>query len=100
MHAKLIRLRAQIVKELLCLLRDPKSRTIMIGPPLIQLFVFSFAMTLEIQNVDLALLNRDAGNASLEFVQQLQASRLVKRSACGRAVAASLPWCATRSTPT
>ena len=79
MHAKLIRLRAQIVKELLCLLRDPKSRTIMIGPPLIQLFVFSFAMTLEIQNVDLALLNRDAGNASLEFVQQLQASRLVKR---------------------
>ncbi|MBK9219459.1 MAG: ABC transporter permease [Uliginosibacterium sp.] len=79
MHATLIRLRAQIVKELLCLLRDPKSRTIMIGPPLIQLFVFSFAMTLEIQNVDLALLNRDAGNASLEFVQQLQASRLVKR---------------------
>ncbi|MBK9615134.1 MAG: ABC transporter permease [Uliginosibacterium sp.] len=79
MHATLIRLRAQIVKELLCLLRDPKSRTIMIGPPLIQLFVFSFAMTLEIQNVDLALLNRDAGNASLELVQQLQASRLVKR---------------------
>lgn len=79
MHAKLIRLRAQIVKELLCLLRDPKSRTIMIGPPLIQLFVFSFAMTLEIQNVDLALLNRDSGRASVEFVQQLQASRLVKR---------------------
>ncbi|MBK9394143.1 MAG: ABC transporter permease [Uliginosibacterium sp.] len=79
MHATLIRLRAQIVKELLCLLRDPKSRTIMIGPPLIQLFVFSFAMTLEIQNVDLALLNRDAGGASLEFVQQLQASRLVKQ---------------------
>lgn len=79
MHATLIRLRAQIVKELLCLLRDPKSRTIMIGPPLIQLFVFSFAMTLEIQNVDLALLNRDAGGASVEFVQQLQASRLVKR---------------------
>lgn len=79
MHATLIRLRAQIVKELLCLLRDPKSRTIMIGPPLIQLFVFSFAMTLEIQNIDLALLNRDAGGASVEFVQQLQASRLVKR---------------------
>ena len=79
MHAKLIRLRAQIVKELLCLLRDPKSRTIMVGPPLIQLFVFSFAMTLEIQNIDLALLNRDAGSASVEFVQQLQASRLVKR---------------------
>ena len=43
MHARLIRLRAQIVKEVLCLLRDPKSRVVMVGPPLIQLFVFSFA---------------------------------------------------------
>ena len=49
MHAKLIRLRAQIVKELLCLLRDPKSRSIIIGPPLIQLLLFSFAITLEVK---------------------------------------------------
>ena len=58
MHDRLIRLRAQIVKELLCLLRDPKNRMVMIGPPLIQLLVFSFAMTLEVKHIDIALLNR------------------------------------------
>lgn len=79
MHAKLIRLRAQIVKELLCLLRDPKSRAIIIGPPLIQLLLFSFAITLEVKNVDFALLNRDTGGAAVELVQQIESSALVKR---------------------
>ena len=41
------RLRAQIVKELLSVLRDPRARFILIGPPLVQLLVFSFAATLE-----------------------------------------------------
>ena len=50
MRAIFIRLRAQIIKELLCLLRDPKSRSIIIGPPLIQLLLFSFAITLEVKN--------------------------------------------------
>jgi ABC-2 type transport system permease protein len=40
------RLLAQIRKELLSLLRDPKSRFVLIGPPLMQLLVFSFAATL------------------------------------------------------
>ena len=79
MHAKLIRLRAQIVKELLCLLRDPKSRAIMIGPPLIQLLLFSFAITLEVKNVDVALLNHDTGGAAIELVQQIDSSALVNR---------------------
>ena len=77
MHDRLIRLRAQIVKELLCLLRDPKNRMVMIGPPLIQLLVFSFAMTLEVKHIDIALLNRDAGGAAIELVQQIQAADLV-----------------------
>ena len=79
MHARLIRLRAQIVKEVLCLLRDPKSRVVMIGPPLIQLFVFSFAMTLEVKHIDVALLNHDTGGAAIELVQQIQSSDLVDR---------------------
>ena len=59
------RLQAQIVKELLCVLRDPKSRFVLVVPPLIQLFVFAFAATLEIRNIDIALMNRDAGGASV-----------------------------------
>ena len=79
MRATLIRLRAQIIKELLCLLRDPKSRMVLVGPPLIQLFVFSCAVTLEVRNVDVALLNHDAGGASIELIQQVEASDLVRR---------------------
>ena len=79
MRAIFIRLRAQIIKELLCLLRDPKSRMVLVGPPLIQLFVFSFAVTLEVRNVDVALLNHDGGGASIELIQQIEASDLVRR---------------------
>ena len=73
------RLQAQIVKELLCVLRDPKSRFVLVVPPLIQLFVFAFAATLEIRNIDIALMNRDAGGASVELVQQLASSDLIRR---------------------
>ena len=40
------RLRALMTKELLNILRDPKSRTVLIMPPIIQIFIFSFAMTM------------------------------------------------------
>ncbi|MCA1492186.1 ABC transporter permease [Ensifer sp. NBAIM29] len=68
------RLKALIVKELLAVLRDPKGRTILIGPPIIQLLVFSYAATLEVKNVDLIVLNRDAGHWSQELVQEIGGS--------------------------
>lgn len=68
------RLGALIVKELLAILRDPKGRIVLIGPPLMQLLIFSFAATLEVTNVDVAVLNRDAGRWSTELVQRIGAS--------------------------
>jgi ABC-2 type transport system permease protein len=68
------RIGALIVKELLAVLRDKRSRIVLVGPPLIQLLVFSFAATLEVKNVSLALLNQDNGAAAWELVQRLQAS--------------------------
>lgn len=73
------RLRAQMVKELLCVLRDPKSRMVLVGPPIIQLLVFSFAATLEVRNIDVAVYNRDAGRSGQELVQQIAAAPLVRR---------------------
>lgn len=55
------RIRALIIKELLALLRDKKSRLVLIVPPLIQLFIFSFAATQEVKNQTLAILNLDRG---------------------------------------
>lgn len=71
------RLRSQIVKELLSVLRDPKSRFVLFGPPVIQLFVFAFAATLDVENVGLAVLDEDSGRWSHELVARVGATDLV-----------------------
>lgn len=65
------RLRALIIKELFAVLRDPRSRIILIGPPLMQMLIFSYAATLDVTNVDIGILNRDSGRWSGELVQRL-----------------------------
>ncbi|OCP16140.1 ABC transporter permease [Ensifer sp. LC163] len=69
-----IRLKALIVKELLAVLRDPKGRAILIGPPILQLLVFSYAATLEVTNVDIMVLNRDSGHWGHELVERIDGS--------------------------
>jgi len=44
---------------------------ILIGPPLMQLLVFSFAATLEVRHIDLAVLNEDSGRWGFEVTQRL-----------------------------
>lgn len=68
------RLIALIVKELLVVLRDPRSRVILIVPPLAQLVIFTFAATLEVTNVDVVVLNRDEGAAGIELVRRIEGS--------------------------
>ena len=43
-------------------------------PPVIQLVVFSYAATLEVSNVDVIVLNRDAGRWGYELVQRIEGS--------------------------
>lgn len=71
------RMRAQITKELLSVWRDPKSRFVLIGPPLFQLLIFSFAATLELSNVDVGVLNRDGGHWGYELVARIAAAGFV-----------------------
>ncbi len=68
------RLLALIIKELLVVLRDPRSRVILIAPPFMQLVLFAFAATLEVKNVDLVVLNRDEGASGLELVRRIEGS--------------------------
>lgn len=68
------RIKALFIKELFILVRDPKSRTLLIGPPIIQLLIFTFAATLEVQNVSLVILNQDAGRHGKEIVHRLHGS--------------------------
>ncbi len=71
------RLKAQIVKELLSFWRDPKTRITLIMPPLVQLFVFSYAVTLDVTNVTIGVLNDDSGRWSQEMIERLQGSGFV-----------------------
>ena len=59
-----------IVKELLASLRDPKARALLIGPPILQIFIFSYAITQEVKNVSLAVHNQDIGTEGLTLIQR------------------------------
>ena len=50
-----------ILKEMLATLRDPKARIVLVLPPIIQVFIFSYAITQEVRNAPMAVLNRDTG---------------------------------------
>jgi ABC-2 type transport system permease protein len=71
------RLRAQFIKEVLSILRDPRSRMVVFAPPMLQLLVFAFAATLEVRNVDIAVHNQDAGRWSNELMQRLDSADFI-----------------------
>src|ERR1700748_2521190 len=68
------RLRAVIIKEIWAVLRDPRSRFVLILPPLLQLFVFTFATTLDVRNVDVGLLDRSSGAHASEIASRIAGS--------------------------
>lgn len=68
------RIIALVIKEIHAIWRDRKSRFVLVVPPLIQLFVFAFAITLDVKNVTIGVLNRDNGERSIEFLQRLHGS--------------------------
>jgi ABC-2 type transport system permease protein len=65
------RLRIAIAKEMISYLRDPATRRFMIGAPILQTLIFSFAGTLDVRNIDLALLDLDNGRWSYELVARV-----------------------------
>ncbi len=62
------RVLALIIKEFLAILRDAKSRMVLVGPPLVQLLVFGYAATFNLNHVPFAVYNQDRGTASLDLV--------------------------------
>jgi len=61
-------------KEFLALLRDPRSRLVLIGPPLIQLLVFGYAATFDLNDVPVAIYSSDRGQASRDLLARLEGS--------------------------
>jgi len=68
------RIFALVIKEFLALLKDKRSRIVLIGPPLIQLMVFGYAATFDLKNVPFAVYNEDGGAASRQLLAAFDGS--------------------------
>lgn len=73
------RIKALIIKEILAVWRDKKSRAVLILPPILQLLIFSFAITLDVNNVSVGILNRDNGSLSFELIERFRGSPFFTR---------------------
>ncbi len=62
------RIFALTIKELLAVLRDPRSRFVLIGPPLIQIIVFGYAASFDLNQVALGVYDEDNSRWSRELV--------------------------------
>src|ERR1039457_617271 len=69
------RLKAVARKEFLHVLRDPRSLMMGIGMPMMLLFLFGYALTLDVDRVPLAVWDQSATVESREFVSRFSGSR-------------------------
>ncbi len=70
----LARIWALIIKEFLALLKDKASRVVLIGPPFIQLLVFGYAATFDLNQIPYAVYNEDAGAVGRTLVAYFEGS--------------------------
>jgi ABC-2 type transport system permease protein len=64
-----------VKKEFIQTLRDPHTRLLLFGPPLIQMLVFGYAATLDVKNVTMAVFDLDNTQESRELVARFSGSR-------------------------
>jgi len=68
------RVLALILKELAALWNDPKTRGVILIPPLIQVVLFAYAATYDVTGVRLGIWNEDGGVPAAELVRRFDAS--------------------------
>ena len=66
-----------IAREFVSMARDPGMRRMLLAAPLLQVLVFTYAATMEVHNVALAVVNQDSGRWSRELVIRLEAAGFV-----------------------
>jgi len=66
-------------KEFLAVWRDYRSRLVLIVPPIVQLFLFAFAATLDVKNVPIGIVNYDNGEQSYELIERFIGSPFFNR---------------------
>lgn len=74
MRAFFRRVFALIKKEFITIWKDPKSRTIIVMLPLMQLIIFANAVTMEVKNIDVAVIDRANSVESRELISRFEHS--------------------------
>lgn len=72
------RIKALIIKELLAVWRDKKSRLALVAPPLLQLIIFAHAATLEARHISIGYFSQDTGWYAHELIERLKGSPYFK----------------------
>lgn len=74
MRLFLLRILAIVQKEFMMVLKDKKSRFVIIGPPLIQFFVFGYAATYDLQHVRYAVFDESRTALSRQLLAHVEGS--------------------------
>jgi ABC-2 type transport system permease protein len=64
-----------LLKEFIQVFRDKRTRFLLFGPPIIQMVIFGYAATLDIQHVPIAVLDFENSQVSRDFVSRFEGSR-------------------------
>ena len=81
MIASLFRMLTLVRKELLALLRDPRSRVILFAPVIVQTLLFGYAATFDLNHAPYAAYDQDRSAASRELLAMLDGSGVFERVA-------------------
>lgn len=73
------RIIALIKKEFISIWKDPRSRMLIIVPPLLQLVIFAHAATMEVRNIDMAVLDKSQTLQSRNLIAGFQHSKWFKK---------------------
>jgi ABC-2 type transport system permease protein len=68
------RILAMTRKEVIQIRRDPRSLLIIIAMPLLQLFIYGYAVNLDIRHIPLCVYDRDATQTSQDLLKRFQAT--------------------------
>lgn len=68
------RLARMLIKEFLQMLRDPRMRVVVLAVPVVQMAIMASALTTDVTDIELALLDMDKTPASREFAEAFTAS--------------------------
>ncbi len=81
MFDALLRILALTRKELLAVLKDPRGRSVLFIPPILQCLMFGYAATYDLNDVPYAVLDQDRSAASRELLAGLDGTKVFRRVA-------------------